>query len=64
VASPGDTALEAALHPAQTDYLYYVREPSRNDGAHNFYSSSRDFETGVQALRKWERDRDLENANK
>jgi UPF0755 protein len=64
VASPGDTSLEAALKPAQTDYLYYVREPSRNDGAHNFYSSSRDFETGVQALRKWERDRDLENTNK
>jgi UPF0755 protein len=64
VASPGDTSLDAALRPAQTDYLYYVREPSRNDGAHNFYSSSSDFETGVQALRKWERDRDLENANK
>lgn len=54
VASPGKSSLEAALHPAQTDYLYYVREPSRNDGAHNFYNNSRDFEGGVRALREWE----------
>jgi UPF0755 protein len=64
IASPGESSLLGALNPAQTDYLYYVREPSRNDGAHNFYSNSRDFETGVQALRKWERDRDLANAQK
>ncbi len=54
VASPRKSALEAALHPATTDYLYYVREPSRNDGAHNFYNNSRDFEGGVKALRDWE----------
>ena len=64
IASPGESSLSAALNPAQSDYLYYVREPSRNDGAHNFYSNSRDFETGVQSLRKWERDRDLDNAQK
>lgn len=61
VASPGKDSLLAALSPVQSDYLYYVREPSRNDGAHNFYSKSTDFESGVQALRKWERERDLEN---
>ena len=60
IASPGRSSLEAALSPAQTDYLYYVRDPSRNDGAHNFYSNSADFERGVQALREWERTR---NAN-
>ena len=60
IASPGASSLEAALKPAQTDYLYYVREPSRNDGAHNFDSNSADFERGVQALREWERSR---NAN-
>lgn len=54
VASPGKSSLEAALNPAQTDYLYYVREPSRNDGAHNFYNNERDFGVGVQALRNWE----------
>ena len=57
IASPGASSLEAALKPAQTDYLYYVREPSRNDGAHNFYNNAADFERGVQALREWERTR-------
>ena len=58
IASPGRSSLEAALNPAQTDYLYYVREPSRNDGKHNFYSSSNEFEAGVRALRLWEQQRD------
>jgi len=58
VASPGESSLKAALNPATSDYLYYVRNPDRNDGAHNFYSNGAEFETGVQALRKWERERD------
>ena len=63
VASPSASSLEAALRPAQTDYLYYVREPSRNDGAHNFYSNESDFSRGVQALRQWERERDAKNSS-
>jgi peptidoglycan lytic transglycosylase G len=58
VASPGESSLKAALNPATSDYLYYVRNPDRNDGAHNFYNNGSDFESGVQALRKWERERD------
>jgi UPF0755 protein len=58
IASPGRSSLEAALNPAQTDYLYYVREPSRNDGKHNFYSNESDFGVGVRALRSWEQQRD------
>jgi UPF0755 protein len=58
IASPGKSSLEAALNPAQTDYIYYVREPARNDGKHNFYSNSSDFEAGVRALRNWEQQRD------
>jgi UPF0755 protein len=58
IASPGKSSLEAALNPAQTDYLYYVREPSRNDGKHNFYSNDADFAAGVRALRNWEQQRD------
>lgn len=58
IASPSLSSLQAALNPATTDYLYYVREPARDDGAHNFYSNSADFERGVQALRNWERERD------
>lgn len=62
IASGGASSLQAALNPAQTNYLYYVREPLRNDGAHNFYDNDRDFGQGVQALRNWERQRDKENA--
>jgi UPF0755 protein len=58
IASPSASSLQAALFPAATDYLYYVREPSRNDGAHNFYNNERDFTRGVEALRQWERERD------
>jgi UPF0755 protein len=64
VASPGASSLQAALNPAQSDYLYYVRNPDRDDGAHNFYNNGGDFETGVQALRRWERERDAEEARK
>lgn len=60
IASPGASSLEAAMNPAETRFLYYVREPSRNDGAHNFYENESDFARGVQALREWERSR---NAN-
>lgn len=58
IAAPGRSSLEAALEPAETDYIYYVREPSRDDGKHNFYSNSNDFEAGVRALRNWEQQRD------
>jgi len=64
VASPGESSLAAAINPATSDYLYYVRNPDRDDGAHNFYSNGGDFEIGVAALRRWERERDLEEAKK
>lgn len=62
IASPSLKSLEAALYPAETDYLYYVRNPDRNDGAHNFYNNEADFNRGVQALRNWERQRDARQA--
>lgn len=62
IASPGERSLVAAISPDRTDYLYYVREPSRDDGAHNFYAKENDFAVGVQALRRWEQERDAENA--
>lgn len=64
IASPGSSSLQAALNPAQTDYLFYVRDPARSDGAHNFYSNGSDFNRGVQALRSWERQRDADNAKR
>jgi len=63
IASPHARSLSAALAPTPTDYLYYVREPARDDGAHNFYSNESDFQRGVQALRNWERQRDASAAN-
>jgi UPF0755 protein len=60
VGNPGESSIDAALNPAQTDYLYYVRDPARNDGAHNFYSKEADFEKGVRALREWEQNRNTQ----
>ena len=55
VGSPGLSSLQAVLTPATTNYLYYVREPSRDDGAHNFYADAAGFEIGVARLRQWEK---------
>lgn len=33
IAAPGRASIDAAVHPAETDYLYFV---SRNDGSHIF----------------------------
>ena len=55
VGSPGLSSLKAALNPETTTYLYYVRNPYQNNGAHNFYSSAAEFENGVTMLRNWER---------
>ncbi len=55
VSNPGLSSLKAVLEPANTGFIYYVREPSRNDGAHNFYVDAAGFEVGVQGLRNWER---------
>jgi len=54
VGAASKSSLAAALSPASTSYLYYVREPARNDGAHNFYTNPAGFEVGVQKLRAWE----------
>jgi UPF0755 protein len=45
IASPGRAALEAALHPADADYLYFV---SRNDGSHEFARTLEEHNRNVQ----------------
>ena len=60
IGAAGESSLDAALNPALTDFLYYVRDPARDDGAHNFYSKESDFEKGVRALRDWERNRETQ----
>ncbi len=48
IASPGAAALEAALHPAECNDLFFV---SRNDGSHVFCPDLRCHEA---AVRKWQ----------
>ena len=45
IASPGRAALEAALAPADVDYLYFV---SRNDGSHAFAETLTKHNANVQ----------------
>jgi UPF0755 protein len=55
IASPGKRSLEATLHPADTDYFYFVVDVTRNDGSHKFSAASADHERAVAALREWEK---------
>jgi UPF0755 protein len=49
IANPGKTSLEAALHPATSDYYYFV---SNGDGHHNFARSLEEHNKNVAKLRK------------
>jgi len=45
IASPGALSLEAALHPAQTDYLYFV---SKKNGTHQFSTTIKAHNAAVR----------------
>jgi len=49
IANPGMPALEAALSPADADYLYFV---SQNDGSHKFSRTLEEHNRAVEALRR------------
>ena len=53
ISSPSRTAIEAALHPAQTDNLYYVLNVKANDGSHYFYPSADEFAKGKAEYQRW-----------
>jgi UPF0755 protein len=48
IASPGQASLEAALHPAKTDYLFYVLCPSDRPGVHRFATTLKEHNANVQ----------------
>jgi peptidoglycan lytic transglycosylase G len=48
IASPGQASLEAALHPATTNYLYYVLCPPDGPGVHRFATTLREHNANVQ----------------
>ena len=47
IANPGAKAIEAALYPADTDYLFFV---SKRDGTHHFSKTYQEHEKAVQEV--------------
>ena len=56
IANPGRSALEAAMHPAQTDYYYFVADAQ---GHHRFARTIEEHNKNVAAYRKAMRGRYL-----
>ena len=48
IASPGLPSIEAVLHPARTNYLYYVAGP---DGSHVFSATLAEHDQAISAVR-------------
>ena len=53
ISSPSRTAIEAALHPARTDNLYYVLNVQANNGSHYFYPTAAEFAKGKADYQRW-----------
>ena len=49
IANPGLSCIEAALHPANVDYLYYVAKP---DGSHIFSRTLAEHQHNIQLARR------------
>jgi UPF0755 protein len=60
ISSVSESAIKAALNPAKTDYIFYVRNVDLNDGSHWFYASAAEFEKGKARYQEWlEKEREL-----
>jgi UPF0755 protein len=49
IGAPGLAAIDAALHPAQVRYLYFV---AREDGYHEFSRTLREHNQAIQRIRQ------------
>jgi UPF0755 protein len=60
IASPGRASLDAALHPADTPYLYYVLCAPDGDGVHRFARTLHEHNVNVHSVWAipWTRDQD------
>jgi UPF0755 protein len=56
IASPGKRSIEAALNPANTDYLYFVVDGIKKDGSHIFSKTAAEHDRAVAVYRQMERD--------
>ncbi|MGI8467382.1 MAG: endolytic transglycosylase MltG [Pyrinomonadaceae bacterium] len=70
ISSVSESAIEAALNPAQTDYIYYVLDATRDDGRQIFFNNFPDFQRAKNAYqvyledqRKIKREQEAANAN-
>ncbi|GGH01598.1 aminodeoxychorismate lyase [Silvibacterium dinghuense] len=52
ICNPGAASLKAAMHPAQTDYLYFVAASANPSGVSKFAKTLEEHERNVQAYRK------------
>ncbi|HUF04111.1 MAG TPA: endolytic transglycosylase MltG [Aridibacter sp.] len=53
ISSASKSAIEAALDPAETYYLYYVLDVEKNDGSHLFFASAAEFERAKAKYQRW-----------
>ena len=64
ISSVSVSSIEAALNPAQTDYIFYVLNVQANDGSHHFFASAADFERAKADYQRWlEQQRQEKRAN-
>lgn len=53
ISSVSESAIKAALYPAQSDNIFYVLNTEKNDGSHHFFASAADFERAKVVYQKW-----------
>ncbi|MBI3943986.1 MAG: endolytic transglycosylase MltG [Chloroflexi bacterium] len=52
ICNPGIAAIQAVLHPAQTDYLYFVANDLRGDGSHAFARTLEEHQANIQKYQR------------